>query len=32
MGMPCEINSILKLNPNRGYPQELDISQTYRVI
>ena len=31
MGMPCEINSILKLTPAQGYPQPLDPDRQYRV-
>lgn len=29
MGMPCEVNSILKLNPSQGYPQPLEIGKRY---
>lgn len=39
MGMPCEINSILKLKPSQGYPQQLEVGQRhsarkegYRII
>lgn len=24
MGMPCEVNSILKLKPSQGYPEEIE--------
>lgn len=24
MGMPCEVNSILKLTPSQGYPSQLE--------
>jgi hypothetical protein len=24
MGMPCEVNSILKLKPSQGYPEQLE--------
>jgi Protein of unknown function (DUF2584) len=29
MGMPCEINTILKLSPSQGYPQRLDTTKVY---
>ena len=39
MGMPCEINSILKLKPSQGYPEELQpgskhqaSKEGYRII
>jgi hypothetical protein len=32
MGMPCEINSILKLNSTQNYPNELDTSKEYQII
>lgn len=31
MGMPCEINSILKLSPSQGYPAQLEINTVYEV-
>ena len=30
MGMPCEVNSILKLTPSQGYPPELEKEQLYQ--
>ena len=32
MGMPCEINSILKLNPTQGYPGELVERSQYHAV
>jgi hypothetical protein len=39
MGMPCEVNSILKLKPSQGYPEELIVElncqaskEGYRII
>lgn len=39
MGMPCEVNSILKLKPSQGYPEQLNIGsqsqaskEGYRII
>ncbi|MBD2156259.1 DUF2584 family protein [Leptolyngbya sp. FACHB-16] len=29
MGMPCEVNSILKLKPSQGYPAELELGKRY---
>ena len=29
MGMPCEINTILKLKANQGYPTKLVVGQTF---
>lgn len=26
MGMPCEVNTILKLTPDQGYPPQLEVS------
>jgi len=31
MGMPCQINSILKLTPAQGYPSSLDLGARHRV-
>lgn len=31
MGMPCEVNSILKLSPQQGYPAMLELGRTYQV-
>ncbi len=31
MGMPCEVNSILKLKPSQGYPKELNLGSPYQV-
>jgi hypothetical protein len=31
MGMPCEINTILKLRPEQGYPQPLVMGECYQV-
>lgn len=31
MGMPCEVNSILKLKPSQGYPNELVKGQLYQA-
>ena len=32
MGMPCEINSILKLTPPQGYPSELALQTQYQAV
>ncbi len=32
MGMPCEVNSILKLNPSQGYPQKIELNAKYHAI
>lgn len=29
MGMPCEVNSILKLKPSQGYPKQLEKARRY---
>jgi len=31
MGMPCEINTILKLTPAQGYPAELRLGQKFEA-
>ncbi|NJK27368.1 MAG: DUF2584 family protein [Coleofasciculaceae cyanobacterium SM2_3_26] len=31
MGMPCEVNSILKLKPSQGYPPHLEVGQRHQV-
>ena len=31
MGMPCQVNSILKLNSSQGYPGELELTATHQV-
>lgn len=31
MGMPCEINSILKLKPSQGYPNSLEVGSRHPV-
>lgn len=31
MGMPCQVNSILKLKVNRGYPELLEVGRTYHA-
>ena len=31
MGMPCEINTILKLTPAQGYPADLAVGQSFVV-
>lgn len=31
MGMPCEINTILKLKPSQGFPEELELSARYQI-
>jgi hypothetical protein len=31
MGMPCEINSLLKLSPDQGYPAGLVVGDRHRV-
>ncbi|MBD2436584.1 DUF2584 family protein [Nostoc sp. FACHB-110] len=32
MGMPCEVNSILKLKQSQGYPEQLKIGEQYQAI
>jgi hypothetical protein len=32
MGMPCEVNSILKLNPHQGYPVELVPRSQHQAV
>ena len=32
MGMPCQVNSILKLSLSQGYPESLDIGHVYEGI
>ncbi|NEQ44156.1 MAG: DUF2584 family protein [Leptolyngbya sp. SIOISBB] len=31
MGMPCQVNSILKLSASQGYPDLLKLGDRYRV-
>lgn len=31
MGMPCQVNSILKISPSKGYPQTLEIGTQHKV-
>jgi hypothetical protein len=31
MGMPCQVNSILKLSPTQGYPDKLEKGKTYQA-
>lgn len=31
MGMPCEVNSILKLKPSQGYPSSLELGIQYKA-
>ncbi len=31
MGMPCEVNSILKLTPSQGYPDELTVGERFKI-
>ena len=31
MGMPCQVNSILKLSPSQGYPTSLAMDTQYQV-
>ncbi|MGK7888617.1 MAG: DUF2584 family protein [Leptolyngbyaceae cyanobacterium] len=31
MGMPCQVNSILKLTPSQGYPASLELGTQYQV-
>lgn len=31
MGMPCQVNSILKLSPAQGYPDQLEKGKTYQA-
>jgi len=31
MGMPCEVNSILKLSDSQGYPQQLELDVLYKA-
>lgn len=32
MGMPCEINTILKLKPSQGFPEKLELSAQYQAF
>lgn len=32
MGMPCQVNSILKLNAAQGYPASLALNTTYEAV
>lgn len=32
MGMPCQVNSILKLQPAQGYPAQLTVGSRHQVI
>jgi hypothetical protein len=32
MGMPCEVNSILKLKPSQGYPKNLSIGTQHQAF
>lgn len=31
MGMPCQVNSILKLSPAQGYPEQLEKATVYQA-
>ena len=31
MGMPCQVNSILKLQPAQGYPERLELESRHQV-
>lgn len=31
MGMPCELNSILKLKPSQGYPEQLKVASQHQA-
>lgn len=31
MGMPCQVNSILKLKSSQGYPSSLELNTQYQV-
>ena len=31
MGMPCEVNTILKLKPSQGYPARLAIGDRHQI-
>ena len=31
MGMPCEVNSILKAKPSQGYPDELTLGKQFTI-
>ncbi|MBW4540841.1 MAG: DUF2584 domain-containing protein [Myxacorys chilensis ATA2-1-KO14] len=31
MGMPCQVNSILKLNPSQGYPTQFEKGKRYQA-
>lgn len=31
MGMPCVVNSILKLNPTQGYPEKLEKGKRHQA-
>lgn len=30
--MPCEVNSILKLNSSQGYPEEINIGELHQAV
>ncbi|MGB0561332.1 MAG: DUF2584 family protein [Spirulinaceae cyanobacterium] len=32
MGMPCEVNSLLKLSPSQGYPPSRVVGDTFKVV
>ncbi len=32
MGMPCEVNSVLKLNSLQGYPEELIVGSQHQAV
>lgn len=32
MGMPCTVNSIVKLSLSQGYPNPLRLEQTYQAV
>lgn len=32
MGMPCELNTVLKLSPSQGYPYELVMNEEHEGI
>ncbi len=31
MGMPCEVNSVLKLKPSQGYPHKLELGTHHQA-
>jgi hypothetical protein len=31
MGMPCEVNSILKLRADQGYPNQIALNKTFQA-